>query len=797
MKTLLLQCAIFPIVSSVCETADTLIGQTTLITKIMMSNTSLWILCLTLLFVVAGQALSWLPARMVVRPFRQRRNTRNQERRKESTGDDTTSGSETALEDDDDQDAAQRSFLSLLPWWWEDSWSEAFLNSFPIKYSPRTASSSSSSLAATTTSSSVGTSRAAEISTELDDNNLLEEDELFHYQTPKPNPEASVLHFCFLLHGHRGYSTDLTYLQRGMQHYAEQEKEKQHENGNNNNNNNNNQSTQKQPPQEDLIVHCAACNEGRTADGVKNGGERLVQEMLQVIRTELRQRQQLQNCNKNQQNGTNDNSGNSNNNISMEDITISIVGNSLGGIYGRYAIAKLTEQLESEVNITVEGNNTETDTTLGEGHDSNSSNINNNNNNDNDNNNNNNNDNDNNKNNNNNNNNDDDNKGDRVVTSTVVLDGKYRLHFNIFCTTATPHLGISKHTFVPLPRTAEIGAAYVLGETGRDLFRLNDVMKTMATSPEFLDPLRKFRKRVAFANAYATDFPVPASTAAFLSEDSTYPHHFSDKIATGSPKADTDWKKIDKDNESGRIIATLHTHQAESSPQNPHVPSGTEVVDDLVQMSNSLDSLGWTKVFIDIRKEIPLGVSVSIPKSLQSGIGKSLLSSSKRLLLGDKNQSSVFDESTKKTDAAPNAVRSSDSGNCTTTATAQSTEIKSTISGSSHSNGIGENDEALPQTAIQKLRQKGVVESRDVASAVSIPEDMRFHFPIGHNLMVAKDGGVVLGSLYKGGRPVMDALAKRLVEDIFGWSLEEENEAAGKMLAESSVEGDVSYSNLF
>ena len=369
-----------------------------------------------------------------------------------------------------------------------------------------------------------------------------------------------------------------------------------------------------------------------------------------------------------------------------------------------------------------------------------------------------------------------------LVPCTVLLDGKYRLHFNIFCTTATPHLGISKHTFVPLPRSAEIGAAYVLGETGRDLFRLNDVMKTMATSPEFLEPLRKFRKRVAFANAYATDFPVPASTAAFLSEDSTYPHHFSDKVISKDTKeAVTDWKKVDEDNKEGRIIATLHTHQDEASPHELHCASGTEIIDDLVKMSNSLDSLGWTKVFIDIRKEIPLGVSVPIPKSLRNGLTRTFLSSSRR-------SSSVSE----------NPETASDGGkNATANASPQPTEVASTISVSTDRSDMDEGDETLPQTAIQKLRRKGVVESRDVASAVSIPEDMRFHFPIGHNLMVAKDGGVVLGSLYKGGRPVMDALAKRLVEDIFGWSLEKEKEEVGKTMTGSSADGDVSYSNLF
>ena len=94
---------------------------------------------------------------------------------------------------------------------------------------------------------------------------------------------------------------------------------------------------------------------------------------------------------------------------------------------------------------------------------------------------------------------------------------------------------------------------------------------------------------------------------------------------------------------------------------------------------------------------------------------------------------------------------------------------------------------------MDRLREKGVVESRDVASLVSMPEDMRLHFPLGHNLFVALSREGISGRIYKGGRPVMDALAKQLVQDIFGWSIEEENEEAEKtlMLAtqQSTVEG--------
>ena len=66
---------------------------------------------------------------------------------------------------------------------------------------------------------------------------------------------------------------------------------------------------------ERIVVHNVICNEGKTQDGVAMGGERLVKEMLSVIRSGA---------------GT-------------AVVTVSIVGNSLGGVYARYAIARLAE----------------------------------------------------------------------------------------------------------------------------------------------------------------------------------------------------------------------------------------------------------------------------------------------------------------------------------------------------------------------------------------------------------------------------------------------------------------------
>jgi hypothetical protein len=218
---------------------------------------------------------------------------------------------------------------------------------------------------------------------------------------------ADVVHFCFLVHGHRGFCKDLSYLQKQMRRTALQ--------------------VRQNVTNQDMVVHSAVCNEKKTTDGVKLGGERLALEILQFMREHLDARQRELN-NK------------------PRHVTISILGNSLGGLYARHAIAELVRSCEA----------TNDDNTL-----------------------------------------------------LLRLDEHtFLLHFNVFCTTATPHLGVADITFIPIPRTAEIGVAHAMGQSGKDLFRLNDLLKTMATTKEYLEPLGMFTKRVAYANAYGTDFPV-------------------------------------------------------------------------------------------------------------------------------------------------------------------------------------------------------------------------------------------------------------------------------------------------
>jgi hypothetical protein len=144
-----------------------------------------------------------------------------------------------------------------------------------------------------------------------------------------------------------------------------------------------------------------------------------------------------------------------------------------------------------------------------------------------------------------------------------------------------------------------MGVAQIMGETGSDLFRRNDLLQSMATSPRFLVPLASFRRRIAYANAFGTDFPVPGSTAAFLDKDSDYPHYFGGMLMGGDTTSIETEEKCPA-SERGLIAATLYT-----LPQEQIFDADATMDDDLTTMSACLNSLGWKKVFVDIRKEIP------------------------------------------------------------------------------------------------------------------------------------------------------------------------------------------------
>lgn len=121
---------------------------------------------------------------------------------------------------------------------------------------------------------------------------------------------------------------------------------------------------------------------------------------------------------------------------------------------------------------------------------------------------------------------------------------------SVFMTIASPHLGVRRFTYVPLPSMVHPLARVLVGKTGADLFlfrnsgsghtaaagseggeearegagttpdpdgdgRESVLLYSMGTSEEFLRPLKAFRWRRAYANRRG-DFMVPYGTAAFV-----------------------------------------------------------------------------------------------------------------------------------------------------------------------------------------------------------------------------------------------------------------------------------------
>ena len=66
----------------------------------------------------------------------------------------------------------------------------------------------------------------------------------------------------------------------------------------------------------------------------------------------------------------------------------------------------------------------------------------------------------------------------------------------------------------------------------------------------------------------------------------------------------------------------------------------------------------------------------------------------------------------------------------------------------------------------------GVWESRHIAQALALPDKV-MSFPIGHNMMVAFSRTPFSSFLYKGGRPIVDQLAREFIDEIFKWRLDD------------------------
>jgi len=274
-------------------------------------------------------------------------------------------------------------------------------------------------------------------------------------------------------------------------------------------------------------------------------------------------------------------------------------------------------------------------------------------------------------------------------------------YFNIFCTTATPHIGISSHTYFPLPRVLERVIAVSLGKTGKHLFRTkrkNDIIKQLCLSPEYLTPLSHFRHRMAYSNSFGSDFVVPTKTSAFLHGNTMH------KIECNT-----------FDNRQDVLLFSAYT----DNTYNEQTPPGENSVKsfkalDYLQMSQSLDSLGWQKVFVDVRHLSPI-----------KHIRPPLSNKNSRKKLSD----SLSSRTLSMTQSSSLSVSDTNS----TTSMSYDTEL----------------------------------ESRELAKLLSKGDS--FSIPIGHNVIIANSKTKLSARVNAGGKTVMNSFAKDFVEEMLNW----------------------------
>ncbi|KAL7545444.1 hypothetical protein ACHAWF_008791 [Thalassiosira exigua] len=633
---------------------------------------------------------------------------------------------------------------------------------------------------------------------------------------PPSSPIRPLAHYVFLVHGWMGNDLEMGYLNQALdgvistlddgddgdtrskrvkrsrssqtrRMIAEQRREQSGEQSD---------WASYEPPE--VVIHSVKCNVGKTHDGIRNGGTRLAQEMVEFIRSDVERRLEPDE-------GKEDGAGGESSGIPDgrgardANVTYSLVGNSLGGLYSRYAVSLLPL---------------------------------------------------------------------RLSTKGAAID----LHPNVFCTTATPHLGVSRHTYLPIPRIAETIIGAGMGATGRDLFRLNSekdlasaaadgvvtaaaggakavaggagavggavgvavgsgvsaavgavggvvgagarvlpaplhpkrletaegdadrleavegegdaevdadadmtnddagatndneapssedelpidgeddneelrcVIRDMCLQERYLSPLRNFRTRVAYANAYGTDFQVPTGTAAFLNDKSGV-GHFVVASRDISPRPDKGSEEKGEPSNNGDdntgeerreevppfIVAVVRTER-QSQPQSPTKPDGDgRYPDELLRMSQSLDALGWTKVFVDVRDRIPVP-GLAKPGWLQPRCGS----------LDD-----LIRERRGLTFASLSPPSGDEDG-------AGGESAQSTADGATG-----------PSPPAEASGGECILTSQELAQSTYAGDTL--HFPLGHTVMVANSKNEKYSQLNSQGRPVMDKLAEDLVDSV-------------------------------
>jgi len=320
-------------------------------------------------------------------------------------------------------------------------------------------------------------------------------------------------HLVVLVHGYMGSDREQEYLEEALL----KESEKLTNDSNDETCQNNSKNRHR------LVVMNSKANVMfASTDGIASGGKRLAEEITEFIEKQIAEIEKSKEA------------------LSTV-VTFSLVGNSLGGLYGRYALAEL----------------------------------------------------------------------DFFHTNSDD-NAKYPIIPMVFCTTSSPHLGVSQETFIELPRWVEPHVATAFQQqTMDDLFGVNNstVVRDMCSNPipepkgiDFMFPLQQFQKRIAVANAYKTDLLVSVSSGAFLSLDSDSIHHHQD-AATSSTRLMRDMGHV------ALQVITKPTVEIEESRDDDSLDSALSS-----GCVDYLDKLGWHKIFIDTRKILPGFMNLKTPE---------------------------------------------------------------------------------------------------------------------------------------------------------------------------------------
>jgi len=534
-------------------------------------------------------------------------------------------------------------------------------------------------------------------------------------ETHEDSPAVHT-HYIFLSHGFKGSPKEMGYIEESLTHIITKMIKKSssspsssptgHVTEDNDNKKSNSDDSVKHSMSGSIDqnkysncrirIHSAEDNHGKTHDGIANGGARLAKEMKEFIQNDILSLQNKNKCPHHLEENCTVNSKGNNAEPEQQQtehhVSLSLIGFSLGGLYARYAISCLPEHIYVENN-------------------------------------------------------------------------KITIHSNIFVSAASPHIGCASNTFMKIPRRLEKTVATMFGGTGDDLFQMKKKKKKkgrkfssktssllssssssssvssassssikrqenkkedlqvdglifdMATNYDrFLKPLSKFKKRIAYANAFRTDFLVPTTTAGFLSKRSEYPH-----IIQQLP--------IDHQEEKNEASFLVTTAETEPNHQllKAEVPSYKSKSDKHLIMSNRLDALGWSKVFIDTRSMNPIP---SVPKFTRSQ--------------RDEWFNFVQEQHKEKISFA----KDSHENDTISSQTGHSIDInsltKSSLSGSS--NAV-------------------IVQSKDLNKFMTKSD--RISLPLGHSLMIASQKA---GKFYSGGKPIMDSLANNVVNEMMKMS---------------------------